>query len=196
MKSITSLAIFCGSHSGNLSTYTQNAETMGKAFVDASVTLVYGGAKVGLMGAISEKVLQDSGKVIGVIPKSLVDVELAHEGLTELHVVDSMHERKALIAQLSDGFIMMPGGSGSLDEFFEMYTWGQLGYHEKPCCILNVDGYYDHLLAFLDHATEQGFMRESHRAMILVDSCPEKLMKKIFAYTPPADKKWIKTTES
>lgn len=189
---IKSLAIFCGSNSGNKPVYAELALKLADAIINADLALIYGGAKVGLMGIIANHVLEKKGRVIGVMPKSLVDVEIAHEHLTEFHVVNTMHERKALIEKLADGFILLPGGPGSLDEFFEMYTWGQLGYHTKPCGILNVDGYYDSLFQFLDHVVAEGFLKLTHRDMILVDHDPNSLLQKIFQYRAPVDKKWIK----
>ncbi|MBA3537795.1 MAG: TIGR00730 family Rossman fold protein, partial [Tatlockia sp.] len=135
--------------------------------------------------------VQNGSAVIGVIPKSLFDVEIAHGELTELHVVNSIHERKALISELADGFIMLPGGPGSLDEFFEMFTWGQLGHHAKPCGILNIAGYYDYLLKFLDNAVLQGFLKQVHRDMIIVDQSPALLINSFINYKAPSDIKWI-----
>lgn len=188
---ITSLGIFCGSSSGNLPIYAQSAEQLAQVMADNKIELIYGGAHVGLMGVIANKMLALGSKVIGVIPQSLVDVEVAHEGISELRIVTSMNERKEVIAELSDGFIMLPGGSGSLDEFFEMHTLAQLSYHQKPCAILNVAGYYDHLLQFLDHAIDQGFIKAIHREMILVEDCPDTLIKKMNNYQAPVVKKWL-----
>lgn len=193
---IKKIAVFCGSNTGNLSAYSEDAKKLANVMSDAGITLIYGGAKVGLMGVIANQMLENNSHVIGVMPKSLVDVEIAHEKLSELRVVNSMHERKALIATLADGFIMLPGGPGSLDEFFEMFTWGQLGYHTKPCGILNTDGYYDNLLKFLDHSVLQGFLKQSHRNMIIVNQEPSSLINSFRDYQAPLDKKWINKSTS
>lgn len=185
------IAVFCGSHSGNNPLFSQAAKQLATLMAQARISLIYGGAKVGLMGVLADQMLENNGHVIGIMPKSLVNVEIAHQHLTELHVVDSMHERKALIAEWADGFIMLPGGPGSLDEFFEMLTWAQLGYHSKPCSILNICNYYDHLLKFLDQAVEQGFMKQVYRDMIIVENSSERLLQKINIYQAPAEKKWI-----
>jgi uncharacterized protein (TIGR00730 family) len=188
---IKNLAVFCGSSVGNSTLYGEAAEKLADVMSNLGITLVYGGAKVGLMGLIANRMLSHGAKVIGVMPKSLVDVEIAHKGLTELHIVNSMHARKALIAELVDGFIMLPGGSGSVEEFFEMYTCAQLGYHSKPCGILNVSGYYDYLLKFLDHAVSQEFLKQTYRDMIIVDQSPQTLINRFMQYQAPLDKKWI-----
>lgn len=187
---INKLGVFCGSCLGNSKLYSDSVEQLADVMSSKGITLVYGGAKVGLMGIIADRMLQQGAKVIGVIPKSLVEVEIAHQGLTELHVMNSMQERKSLIAQLADGFIMLPGGPGSLDEFFEMLTLGQLGYHPKPCGILNVAGYYDYLLKFLDHAVSQGFLNQSHRNMIVVEESAETLINNFTQYQAPLYLKW------
>lgn len=188
-KKINRLGVFCGSSIGNSALYGESAEKLADVMSSAGITLVYGGAKVGLMGSIANRMLESGSNVIGVIPKFLVDVEIAHKGLTELRIVNSMHERKSLISELVDGFIMLPGGPGSLDEFFEMLTLGQLGHHPKPCGILNTNGYFDYLLKFLDHAVSQGFLKQVYRNMILVDQCPYTLINNFMNYQAP-DKKW------
>lgn len=186
---IRKVGVFCGAKSGKSSLYIQAAEQLADIFCNENISLVYGGARVGIMGAIADRMLANGGEVIGVMPKSLVDVEIAHQRLTQFHTVNSMHERKALIAELSDGFMMLPGGVGSLDEFFEMFTWAQLGYHSKPCSILNVNGYYDHLLTFLDHVVSEGFMKPVFRNMVLVDQSPHKIIQRFRDYRPPAEKR-------
>jgi len=190
-QKINRLAVFCGANSGSSTFYSAAAEQLADLLSNEGIALVYGGAKVGLMGSIANRMLKNGAEVIGVMPKSLVDVEIAHENLTKLHVVNTMHERKALISELSDGFIMLPGGFGSLDEFFEMLTWAQLGYHQKPCGILNTEGYYDCLLKFTENAVAEGFVKEAHRKMILVESSAEKLLTRFANYVAPLDKKWI-----
>ncbi|GAB7081447.1 TIGR00730 family Rossman fold protein [Megalodesulfovibrio paquesii] len=155
------------------------------------ITLVYGGASIGCMGAVANAALNAGGKVTGIIPKSLWDKEIGHPGLTELLVVDSMHERKAAMADRSDAFIALPGGAGTLEEFFEVLTWSQLGFHHKPCGLLNVDGYYDLLSAFLDHTVSQGFLKQPHRDIALMDADPAALLDAFASWTPPRTGKWI-----
>jgi uncharacterized protein (TIGR00730 family) len=155
------------------------------------ITLVYGGGNVGLMGAVADSVLAAGGEVIGVIPQALVDKEVAHNGLSDLRVVGSMHERKSLMADLADGFIALPGGLGTLEEFCEVATWTQLGLHTKACGLLNVDGFYDGLLSFLNHATEEKFIRIEHRSIVLVEEDPVELIKKMSQFEAPIVHKWI-----
>jgi uncharacterized protein (TIGR00730 family) len=196
MQKLKSIAVFCGSSMGNNSCYSDAAKKLAEIFVAEKSTLIYGGAKIGLMGVLADTILENGGKVIGVIPQLLADVEIAHTGLTELHIVHSMHERKTVIADMSDGFILFPGGAGSLDEFFEIYTWSQLGLHAKPCGILNINGYFDHLLKFLDHSRAEGFLKKSNRDVILIDSDAKKLLEKFTDYDPPLVKLWLKTPVS
>jgi len=158
--------------------------------------LVYGGASVGVMGAVADGVLERGGKVTGVIPHSLATREVSHNGLDELIVVASMHERKAKMAELSDGFIALPGGWGTFEEIFEMLTWAQLGFHEKPCGLLNVASYYDHLFAFLENAIEQKFVKEENRPMIMMDDSPGTLLDRFAGYRAPKVKKWIGPEET
>ena len=187
------ICVFCGSSPGGRPEYVHAAKQLGYALASKDIGLVYGGARVGMMGKIAEAVLERQGEVIGVIPKGLVDKEVAFTGLADLRVVDSMHERKALMAELSDGFIALPGGLGTIEEFFEMVTWAQLGIHPKPCGLLNVKQYYSGLLDFLDQTVSEGFVEREHRSMILVDEDPEKLLQKFETYHPPVlDKaKWV-----
>lgn len=184
------LCVYCGSSPGTGDRYVAAAKAFGNLLVQQEIGLVYGGAKQGIMGAIADTVLQGGGSVTGVIPHALHGKEVAHTGLTELHVVDSMHERKSLMAVLSDGFVAMPGGYGTLEEIIEVITWGQLGFHDKPCGILNVDGYFDHLLAFLDHSEAEGFLRAQHRSMLLVANTPLGLLEQFSNYMPPSAEKW------
>jgi uncharacterized protein (TIGR00730 family) len=170
------ICVFTGSRHGQLPEYADAAKTLGRELVARGYGLVYGGGNVGLMTAIADVVLELSGHVTGVIPNSLVSKEVAHLGLSDLRIVDSMHERKALMAELSDGFIAMPGGIGTMEEFFEVLSWAQLGLHEKPCALLNVAGYYDPLIQFLDHAVEQDFIKPKHRALMIVESDPGRLL--------------------
>ena len=187
------ICVFCGSSPGANPEYLHAARQLGHLLASKNIGLVYGGGKVGIMGKIAESVLEKGGEVIGVIPKGLVERELAFTGLTDLRVVDSMHERKALMAEWSDGFVALPGGLGTIEEFFEVVTWGQLGMHPKPCGLLNVNRYYDRLLAFLDHTVNEKFVEQEHRSMILVDQDPERLLQGFEMYHPPVtDKaKWV-----
>ena len=170
------ICVFTGSRHGLRSEYADAARQLGRALVSHGYGLVYGGGKVGLMTVIADTVLGLKGHVTGVIPNSLVSKEVAHFGLSDLRVVGSMHERKALMAELSDGFIAMPGGIGTMEEFFEVLSWAQLGLHEKPCTLLNVAGYYDPLIAFLDHAVAQDFIKPKHRSLMIVESEPGRLL--------------------
>ncbi len=192
-KLMERIFVFCGSSPGGELEYLQAAQQLGHILARRNVGLVYGGAKVGMMGKIAEAVLEKGGEVIGIIPKGLVDKEVAFKGLADLRVVDSMHERKALMADLSDGFIALPGGLGKIEEFFEIATWAQLGIHPKSCGLLNVRQYYDKLMEFLDHTVQEKFVDVEHRSMILMDEDPERLLQKFETYRPPRiDKaKWV-----
>ncbi len=170
--------------------YADAAKALADVLVRHEIELVYGGADKGIMGVIADAVLVQGGRVHGVIPQMLIDKEIAHAGLTELHVVASMHARKTMMAALSDGFIAMPGGYGTLEEIVEIITWGQLRFHDKPCGLLNVSGYFDHLLAWLDHASAEGFLRRENRDMLLVDSSPAGLVQQFERYTAPHVEKW------
>lgn len=171
-----SFCVFTGSRYGARSEYADAARTLGRAIAERGYGLVYGGGKVGLMTVIADTVLGLGGHVTGVIPNALVSREVAHRGLTELRIVESMHERKALMGELSDGFIAMPGGIGTMEEFFEVLSWAQLGIHNKPCALLNVAGYYDHLIQFIDHALADDFVKPKHRALLIVENNPVKLL--------------------
>ncbi|MBD0384480.1 LOG family protein [Paenibacillus sedimenti] len=188
------LAVFCGSSNGASQVYKEGAVQLGKELVKRRITLVYGGASVGIMGALADTVLNEGGKVIGVIPRHLAEREISHPHVTELYTVETMHERKAKMAELADGFIALPGGSGTLEEFFEVLTWAQIGLHQKPCGLLNIQEYYSPLLSLLDHMVEQQFMQEKYRALAIVDSDPKKLIDKFNLYEPPTIKTYIKTT--
>lgn len=164
--------------------------------VAADITLVYGGAGIGIMGRLADSVLAAGGEVIGVIPAALAHKEVAHPRLTELHVTDSMHERKMKMAELADAFIALPGGIGTLEELFEIWTWAQLGIHAKPCGLLNAEGYFDALIAFLDHMAEQQFVKPEHRAMLLVESNPGTLIELCVSYLPPPTSQWLKRNQT
>lgn len=190
--SIRKIAVFCGSSTGNDPVYMEMAGQLGRKLAEENLTLIYGGAQVGCMGAVADACLQANGNVIGVIPEKLKDVEIAHRHLTRLYVVKTMHERKALMSELADAFVALPGGSGTLEEWFEVFTWSQLGYHAKPCCLLNVNRYFDPLIAMLDHIIKEGFMRPSYRDMIIVESNVDDLIRSIYSYSPKHEVKWSK----
>jgi len=184
------ICVYCGSSPGFDPCYLAMAQRLGQVLVDQNYELVYGGAAVGLMGRVADTVLRAGGVVTGVIPKALVH-KVAPRGLTALHGVDSMHERKTMMFNLADAFIALPGGFGTVEEAAELLTWAQLGLHTKPCGVINVAGYFDLLLAFLDHAVAQGFMQPAHRAMLLVAATPEELLLQMQAYTAPVVEKWV-----
>ncbi len=185
------ICVFCGSSPGRSTAYAQAAVELGQTLVARGLGLVYGGASVGLMGKLADTVLQAGGEVIGVIPDTLIRYEVAHRGLPDLRVVRSMAERKTLMAELSDGFISLPGGTGTLDEMTEMLTWSQLGEHDKPSGLLDVDGFYSNLIAFLDHAVEERFLRPEHRAMLIVETSATALLDRFESYEAPKLEKWI-----
>lgn len=184
--------VFCGSSVGARPSYTAAAKTLGELMARRGIGLVFGGGCIGLMGAIADSVLAHGGEAIGVIPDGLMRREIGHRGVTKLHVVESMHQRKALMADLSDAFIALPGGYGTLEEFSEIVTWSQLGIQLKPCALLNIEGYWDGLLAFLDHAVSEDFVRAENRDLILVASSPEEILGKISSWRPPAHvERWL-----
>jgi uncharacterized protein (TIGR00730 family) len=193
-KELKSICVFCGSSSGSNPVYTEKAIELGKLFVDKNIALVYGGSNVGLMHVIADTIMKAGGKVIGVMPHTLIEREVAHKGITEFHVVGSMAERKALMDELSDAFIAMPGGIGTLDELFEVMSWNQLELITKPVALFNVQGYYDHLLAFLDHSVDQRFVKPEHRINLISESDEKILLDKIINYNPVKvdGGKWIK----
>ncbi len=185
------ICVFCGSSMGNRPAYQAAAERMARLLVERGIELVYGGGNIGLMGVLADTVLQRGGRVIGVIPESLMAREVGHVGLTELHVVSSMHERKAVMSDLSDGFIALPGGFGTLEEFCEVVTWSQLGLQSKPCGLLNVEQYYEPLLELFDHAVREGFLNVANRRLVLDDEDPERLLEKLTAFRRNPVAKWI-----
>jgi uncharacterized protein (TIGR00730 family) len=191
-----SVCVYCGSSAGDRPEYVDAARALGHALAQRGTELIYGGAQVGLMGHVADAVLERGGRVIGVIPQMLVRKEIAHAGLTALHVTASMHERKQKMADLSEGFIALPGGIGTFEELFEIWTWGQLGLHRRPCGLLNVAGYYDDLVRFLDHATASGFIRAEQRAMLSVESDVDALLARFDAYAAPAVEKWLRREET
>jgi uncharacterized protein (TIGR00730 family) len=185
------ICVYCGSNKGARPDYAKAALDLADVLVRHDLELVYGGASKGIMGVLADEVLELGGSVHGVIPKMLLEKEIAHEGLTKLHVVTSMHERKTMMAALSDGFIALPGGFGTLEELIEIITWAQLRFHDKPCGILNVRGYFDHLLSFLDNACEEGFLRAENRRMLLTDSDAAGLVRQFERYAAPHIEKWF-----
>lgn len=189
---VKKLAIFCGSNTGNSILYKEGVEKLADVMSNAGMSMVYGGAKVGLMGVIADRLMANGAPVIGVIPQVLFDVEMGHDQITKLHIVASMQARKAMMSELADGFLMLPGGPGSLDEFFEVMTESQLGYHAKPYGILNTAGYYDGLLQFLDYAVQQGFMKQPYRDHIIVDENPESLIQRLLNFQTQIDTSWLK----
>lgn len=184
------ICVYCGSSAGDNSAYADAARDLARVLVENDIELVYGGASKGTMGILADAVLEHGGAVHGVIPKILLEKEIAHTNLTELHVVTSMHARKSMMAALSDGFIAMPGGFGTLEELIEMLTWGQLKFHNKPCGLLNVLGYFDKLLEYLDHTHTEGFLRAENRAMLLCDDDSAGLLNQFERYSAPHVEKW------
>ena len=177
MKNLDQLAVYCGSAPGSDPAFAEATRATAAAMVRERIELVYGGGRLGLMGLIADSVLELGGEVYGVIPQALVDIEVAHPSVTELHIVETMHERKAKMTELADAFLALPGGVGTLDEFFEAWSWNALGYHKKPFCLLNVKGYWDGLIEFIDHATESGFMSAERRRQLLVADTPEQALE-------------------
>jgi len=191
MLTMRRICVYCGSNTGARSDYAEAAADLADVLVRHDLELVYGGAAKGIMGILADKVLALGGKVHGVIPRMLLEKEIAHEGLTKQHVVGSMHERKSMMAALSDGFIAMPGGFGTLEELIEIVTWAQLRFHDKPCGVLNVANYFWHLLRYLDHAEQEGFLRAENRSMLLADADAASLVRQFERYTAPHVDKWI-----
>src|SRR3954465_5783148 len=183
---LTRLCVFCGTNAGSRPEYGAAARELGALLAAEGIELVYGGASVGIMGDLADAVQEGGGHVTGIIPQQLIQKEAAHRGISDLIVVASMHQRKSQMADLSDGFIALPGGIGTLEGFFEMLTWGQLGIHAKPCAILNVAGHFDLLSGFLDYAVQEGFLTEAQRATIIVESDPDRLLERMRSYTPSA----------
>lgn len=190
------ICVFCGSNHGTRPAYRAAAINVGELLASRGIGLVYGGSNVGLMGVVADTVLAGGGEVVGVIPRGLVEKEVAHRNLTDLRIVGSMHERKALMVELADGFLALPGGFGTFDELCEVLSWAQLGLHTKPVALLNVEGYFDPLLAMFDHATSEGMLRPEHRAMVLEVREPEEALRKMAAHRPADVPKWITLAES
>jgi uncharacterized protein (TIGR00730 family) len=190
------ICIFCGSSLGRRPAYAAAAISLAKHLTSRKVGIVYGGGKAGLMGALADAVLEAGGEIIGVMPRVLVAKEIAHTGLKDLRIVNSMHERKALMAELADAFIALPGGYGTFEELCEVLTWTQIGIQRKPCGLLNVEGYYDGLLRMFDHAVEEQFLKPAHRQMVISDSRPEPLVDRLLNYQPPLEEKWLDLKQS
>jgi len=188
---LSSVAVYCGSNRGASPLFAESTASLGRALAERGISLVYGGGHVGLMGTVADSVLENGGKAHGVITRSLQAKELAHHGLTSIRVVETMHDRKAAMADAADAFVMLPGGYGTLDEFFEVLTWTQLGIHAKPCGILDVAGYFAPLRAFLDGAVTAGFVHQAHRDMIVVDDDPGGLLDRLADWTPVTVQKWL-----
>ena len=190
-KKIKSICLFCGSSPGADPAFKLAAAERGRTLANNNIRLIYGGGHVGLMGVAADACLSSGGEVIGVIPRKLMEKEVGHAGLTQMHVVETMHERKALMTQLCDGFIALPGGFGTLDELFEALTWQQLAYHLLPVGVLNVSGFFDHLVQFLDHARDQRLLRDAHRDSLIVDTSMAPLLKRMESFVPPDNEKWL-----
>ncbi len=185
------VCVFLGANPGLDPAYAEAARAMARELVSRGIGLVYGGSAVGLMKVLADAVMAGGGEALGVIPQALYDKEIGHTGITRLEVVSSMHERKARMAELADGFVALPGGIGTLEEIFEVFTWGQLGFHAKPCGLLDVKGYYGGLCAFLDHVRDQGFLKNDHRGMLLCDPDPARLLERMARFEPPRVAKWV-----
>jgi uncharacterized protein (TIGR00730 family) len=188
---LKAVCVFCGSREGSRPAYAEAARRTGREIARRGLGLVYGGGRVGLMGTVADAALEAGGEVVGVITEALISREIAHAGLTKLHVVGSMHERKMLMADLSDGFVTLPGGYGTLEEFFEVLSWAQLSIHEKPCGLLDVDGFWDPLSTLFDQAVTEGFVHPNHRSLVLTEGNPRVLLERMESYTPPETRKWI-----
>jgi uncharacterized protein (TIGR00730 family) len=186
------LAVFCGSSYGTSEAYREGARQLGQEMAERGIALVYGGSSVGLMGVVADSVLEHGGKAIGVLPKLLEEREISHKHLTELHIVETMHERKAKMAELADGFIALPGGAGTLEEFFEIFTWAQIGLHEKPCGLLNINNFYNPLVHLLSHMAGEGFLQEKYLSLAIVDSNPKSLIDQFYTYQSPGIKNFTK----
>ncbi|BFT74551.1 TIGR00730 family Rossman fold protein [Paenibacillus sp. P36] len=186
-----SIAVFCGSSEGSSSIYKENAVKLGQELAKRGITLIYGGANVGLMGAVADAVLEQGGQVIGVLPHFLQNREIAHKGLTELIMVNSMHERKAKMADMADGFIALPGGPGTLEEYFEIFTWAQLGLHNKPCGLLNINQYFDPLVSMFDNMEREQFMQPKYRSIVIAEHTPEAILEKFSTYSAPSVKTYL-----
>ncbi len=193
-RQLTRICVFCGTNPGSRPVYRSAARELGRVLAEQDIELVYGGASVGIMGELADSVQEHGGHVTGIIPQQLMEKEAAHTGIRNLIVVASMHQRKSQMADMSDGFIALPGGIGTMEGFFEVLTWGQLGIHAKPAAILNVEGYFDQLTGFLDHAVQEGFLTDTHRHAIIVESGPDRVLQRMRAFTPAESEKLMGRT--
>jgi len=196
MTDLRSVTVYCGSNAGADPAYAEATRTLARVLVEAGIRIVYGGAALGLMGVLADTAMEAGGEVIGVMPQRLIDREIGHRGVKDLRVVSSMHERKALMAELADGFIALPGGIGTLEELIEVYTWSQLGIHRKPLGVLNVNGYYDSLAAFLDHAVRERFLPAQHREVLIFEPDPQALLARMADAETPTEEKWLTEAET
>ena len=194
--SLKSICVYCGSSLGTRPVYLEAAQAFGRALVEAGCSLVFGGGRVGLMGTIADAVLEAGGRAVGVIPQLLLEKEVGHTGLSELHVVADMHERKKMMADLSDAFVALPGGAGTLEELFEVFTWAQLGYHAKGIGLLDIDGYYRPLVSMLEHTVNEGFMQRAYLDILQIDAQPDALISKLRSYRPSRRDKWASEREA
>jgi uncharacterized protein (TIGR00730 family) len=193
---LQNLCVYCGSNSGTRPEYAAETRRFAQALVDQDIGLIYGGASIGLMGVVADTVLAAGGTATGVIPRALLRKEVVHHGLSELVITESMHARKAKMAALADAFVALPGGIGTFEELFEIWTWAQLGFHRKPCALFNTLGYFDPLVQFLDHAVEEGFLQSMHRSMLMVSDSPENLLEALRSYRPPVTERWVGAEET
>ena len=193
---IRTVCVYCGSNTGSDPAFAEGTRQLARRLVERDIRIVYGGGHVGLMGILADTAMAAGGEVVGVIPQALVDREIGHSGLSDLRVVGSMHERKALMAELGEAFIALPGGIGTLEELIEVYTWSQLGMHRKPLGVLNVSGYYDALAAFLDHAVRERFLRQAHRDVLVFEADPDALLARLARFEPPPLTKWLTPSET
>jgi uncharacterized protein (TIGR00730 family) len=193
---IRRLCVYCASNDGNRPIYKETARSFGKLLASKGIALVYGGGRAGMMGALADGALEVGGEVIGVMPHGLVQREVAHTGLTRLEIVDTMHERKARMASLADGFVALPGGLGTLEEFFETWTWAQLGVHAQPVALLDVEGFWSPLVRLMDHVQTEGFLRGAAREFVLVDDDMDRLLERLVSFTPVATRKWLRPGET
>ncbi len=196
MNQLKTICVYCGSSLGKKDAYATAAKSLAESLVARNITLVYGAASIGIMGTVADQMLKLGGQVIGVIPKALAHKEITHSNLTELYVTQSMHERKMKMAELSDGFIALPGGIGTMEELFEIWTWAQLGFHKNPCGLLNIDGYYNALIQFVDHMQQEQFVKSKHHDLLMIADDPEKLLEKFISYTPPEITQWVEKDET
>ncbi len=196
MNDLRSVTVYCGSNAGADPAYAEGTRALARRLVASDIRIVYGGAALGLMGILADTAMEAGGEVVGIMPQALIDREIGHHGLSDLRVVGSMHERKALMAELADAFIALPGGIGTLEELIEVYTWSQLGMHRKPIGVLNVNGYYDSLAAFLDDAVRERFLPAQHREVLIFEPDPEALLARMAGAEPPTAEKWLSEAET